>query len=141
MERRLNKSDVRGCDRPMMTAGNIHYEIADRVHGIAWGGIGAVHALAREIGLVEAIDERLHLLKLHHPYHESDHVLNFAFNALWTVRVCKIWNCCATMKFTWMPWGRGEFSIRPPLVIFAGVSIVPASESCRIPGTPYLILA
>jgi hypothetical protein len=32
--------------------------------------------LAREVGLVEAIDRRLHLLKLHLPYHESDHVLN-----------------------------------------------------------------
>ena len=32
--------------------------------------------------LAEAINERLHLLKIHLPYHESDHVLNFAFNAL-----------------------------------------------------------
>ena len=30
----------------------------------------------------EAIDRRLHLLKIHLPYHESDHVLNFALNAL-----------------------------------------------------------
>ena len=28
------------------------------------------------------IDDKLHLLKLHLPYHESDHVLNFAYNAL-----------------------------------------------------------
>ena len=38
--------------------------------------------LAQEVGLVDAIDRRLHLLQLHCPYHESDHVLNFAFNAL-----------------------------------------------------------
>ena len=38
--------------------------------------------LAKQTGLVEAIDDRLHLLKFHAPYHESDHVLNFAFNAL-----------------------------------------------------------
>jgi len=30
---------------------------------------------------VDAIDDRLHLLKFHFPYHESDHVLNFAYNA------------------------------------------------------------
>src|SRR5882724_8833474 len=30
----------------------------------------------------EAIDRRLHLLKIHLPYHESDHVLNLAYNAL-----------------------------------------------------------
>ena len=32
--------------------------------------------------MAEAIDRRLQLLKIHLPYHESDHVLNFAFNAL-----------------------------------------------------------
>ena len=66
----------------MFTASDIHFEIADRARGIASGGIGAIHALARQIGLVEAIDRRLHLLKFHFPYHESDHVLTFAYNAL-----------------------------------------------------------
>jgi hypothetical protein len=46
------------------------------------GGIGSMLLLARKLGLAEAIDRRLHLLKIHLPYHESDHVLNFAFNAL-----------------------------------------------------------
>ena len=36
----------------------------------------------RELGLPEAIDRRLHLFKVHLPYHESDHVLNLAYNAL-----------------------------------------------------------
>jgi len=66
----------------MFTAGNIHYELADKVRGLAPGGIGAMHLLARQTGLVEAIDRRLHLLKLHKPYHESDHVLNIAYNLL-----------------------------------------------------------
>lgn len=82
IERRLDKKDLRGCARPMFTARNIHYEIAERTRGMAYGGIGAMHLLAREIGLVETIDDRLHLLKLHLPYHESDHVLNLAYNAL-----------------------------------------------------------
>ena len=34
------------------------------------------------LGLAEAIDQRLHLFKMHLPYHESDHVLNLAYNAL-----------------------------------------------------------
>lgn len=80
--RRLDKSDLRGCSRPMFTAGNIHYEIADRTRGLSCGGIGAIHALARQLGLVEAIDQRLHLLLIHLPYHESDHVLNIAYNPL-----------------------------------------------------------
>jgi hypothetical protein len=82
IERRLDKTNLVGCDKPMLTASNIHYEISDRSRGIAHGGIGAIHALARRIGLIDAIDGRLQLLKLHLPFHESDHVLNFAYNAL-----------------------------------------------------------
>ncbi len=65
-----------------MTATNIHYEVAAKTQAISFGGIGAVQLLVRKLGLAEAIDERLHLLKFHLPYHESDHVLNFAYNAL-----------------------------------------------------------
>jgi hypothetical protein len=39
-----------------------------------------MHLLARRTGLIEAIDDRLKLLKVHLPYHESDHVLNIAYN-------------------------------------------------------------
>jgi hypothetical protein len=66
--------------RPMMAASNIHYEIAEKVRAIAPGGIGAIHLLARRLGLVDDIDKGLHLLKRHLPYHESDHVLNIAYN-------------------------------------------------------------
>jgi hypothetical protein len=66
----------------MMTASNIHYEISDRIRAIAPGGIGAIHLLARKIGLIDDIDLDLHLLKRHLPYHESDHVLNIAYNLL-----------------------------------------------------------
>src|SRR5215469_6525773 len=73
IQRRLAKSDVRGAAQPMMTARNIHYEIAERTQGMAYGGIGAIHLLARRLGLIEGIDARLHPLKIHLPYHESDH--------------------------------------------------------------------
>ena len=66
----------------MMAASNIHYELADRVQGLAAGGIGAMLLLAQRTGLVRDIDPHLHLLKRHQPYHESDHVLNIAFNFL-----------------------------------------------------------
>jgi hypothetical protein len=82
IQRRLDKTDNRGCERPMFTARNIDYEIAGRARGMAYGGIGAMHLLARRIGLIDAIDKRLHLLRIHLPYHESDHVLNLAYNAL-----------------------------------------------------------
>lgn len=66
----------------MLTARNIRYEVADRARGLAAGGIGAMHRVALRTGLVEAIDRNLHLLKRHLPYHESDHVLNIAYNIL-----------------------------------------------------------
>ena len=70
------------ANEPMITASNIHYELADRVQGLAAGGIGAMLLLARRTGLIGDIDHHLHLLKRHLPYHESDHVLNIAFNIL-----------------------------------------------------------
>jgi hypothetical protein len=82
IQRRLDKTKMDGAHRPMYTAAHIHYEIADRQRGLAHGGIGAIHVLARRLGLIERIDERLHLLKIHLPFHESDHVLNLAYNAL-----------------------------------------------------------
>jgi len=68
--------------QPMLAASNIHYEIADRTRAIAPGGIGAMHLLARRVGLIRDLDEGLHLLKRHLPYFESDHVLNIAYNLL-----------------------------------------------------------
>jgi hypothetical protein len=66
----------------MMTATNIHYEPAGRARGLAAGGIGALFLLAQKLELDKEIDRTLHLLKRHLPYHESDHVLNIAFNIL-----------------------------------------------------------
>lgn len=82
IERRLDKRNLEGLGRPMFTASNIHYELAERTRATAVGGIGAMHLVARRLGLIEALDEQLHVLKLHLPYHESDHVLNLAYNAL-----------------------------------------------------------
>ena len=84
--RRIKKrlDNTPGPERPvpMMTASNIHYEHADRVRGLSAGGIGAILLLAQKIELDKEIDRTLHLLKRHLPYHESDHVLNIAFNIL-----------------------------------------------------------
>jgi len=82
IRRRLDKPVTALSPEPVITATNIHYEVATKAQAIACGGIGAVQLLVRKLGLAEAIDERLHLLKYYLPYHESDHVLNFAYNAL-----------------------------------------------------------
>ena len=79
---RLGQRHWEDQPEPMFKAGNIHYDLSDRTRGLDCGGLGAFHLLARRTGLVEAIDRKLHLLKLHLPYHESDHVLNIAYNVL-----------------------------------------------------------
>jgi Transposase DDE domain group 1 len=66
----------------MLSASNLRYEIADRDRGLAVAGVGAMHRLAHHVGLVEDLNEHVEVLKAHLPYHESDHVLNIAYNAL-----------------------------------------------------------
>ena len=79
---RLRNINWKEQPKPMFSAKNIHYDIADRTRGLAYGGIGGMQLLARQTGLVKAIDDKLKLLKRHLPYYESDHVLNIAYNIL-----------------------------------------------------------
>lgn len=67
---------------PVLRGGNIEYELSARASGIAHGGMGLVQRVVRRIGLAEAIDANVSVLKIHKPYHESDHVLNIAYNVL-----------------------------------------------------------
>src|SRR5664280_1031865 len=67
---------------PMLTSGKVGYEVGANVDATCFGGVAAVHRLVSRLGLAERIDQRLHLLKVHLPYHESDHVLNLAYNVL-----------------------------------------------------------
>jgi hypothetical protein len=85
--RRLKAALELDGERPVITASNIHYEIADRTRAISHGGIGVIHLLVNKVGLPVLIDDKLKLLKQHRPYHESDHVLNIAYNSLCGGRV------------------------------------------------------
>ena len=80
--KRLERKQWKSQEKPMFTASNIHYEIDGRHEGIACGGIGAIHLMNNKTGFIDEIDSVLHLLKVHLPYHESDHVLNIAYNVI-----------------------------------------------------------
>lgn len=82
IRQRLDPQAFKGGPGPVLAAGNIHYEISDKFRGIACGGVGLMHQMACRLGLPEAINDQLHLLKVHRPYHESDHVLNLAYHIL-----------------------------------------------------------
>ncbi len=64
--------------KPMFDPANMRVEMGDTVRAVNLGGIGLVRQLAEQTGLVEAVDRRLSLLKIHRPYHKSDHVLRRA---------------------------------------------------------------
>jgi len=69
-------------DTRVLGHANLAYEVSARVNAIHCGGIGLVDQMVRSLGLPDAIDRTVHLLKVHRPYFESDHVLSIAYNVL-----------------------------------------------------------
>ena len=69
-------------ERPVFSACGNHYQLADRTRDIVAGGLGAMPLLVEEVGLAREIDWRVHVLRRHLPYHDSEHVLNMAYNIL-----------------------------------------------------------
>src|SRR5256884_5884001 len=67
---------------PVFGSGTVCYEVGANIDATCFGGIAAVHRLVTKLGLPEQINDRLRLLKVHLPYHESDHVLNLAYNVV-----------------------------------------------------------
>jgi hypothetical protein len=83
LEQRLDRNKLPADrSRPVLQSPNVQFELAGRGVGTAYGGLALVQQLVQRLGLAQAIDARLHLFKVHLPYHESDHVLNLAYNAL-----------------------------------------------------------
>jgi hypothetical protein len=65
IRRRLDKPVTAPSPDPVFTATNLHSEVAAKTQAVACGGIGAMQLRVRKVGLAEAIDQRLHLLKFH----------------------------------------------------------------------------
>lgn len=82
IEARLDPSWQPERSLPVLEGGNLHYEVSGRVQAVSGGGLGLMQSVVEAVGLAEAIDERLHLLRRHLPYHESDHVLALVYNLL-----------------------------------------------------------
>ena len=64
----------------VLAGGNEQLAVSRRIRATAVGGIGLVHRLVRQIGLPKLIDDAVQVFEAHCPYHESDHVLNIAYN-------------------------------------------------------------
>ena len=69
--------------------------------GERWHGLRR-HRAGASVGALLGAGSRhrpaLHVFKIHLPYHESDHVLNLAYNALCGGTSWKIWNCAARTR-------------------------------------------
>ena len=82
IKKRLKRKQWSNQAYPMFKGSNIIYEMDGRHQGISCGGIGAIHVMNNKLGLVNEINAVVKLLKLYLPYHESDHVLNIAYNVI-----------------------------------------------------------
>ena len=68
------------CNRPVMRMPKLHVETEERATVTRFGGLALFEKLCRRFGVAALIDEHVEVLKLHLPYHESDHVLAQAMN-------------------------------------------------------------
>jgi len=119
IESRIDKRKLPdNVESPMISASNIHYDLSEKVHALGAGGIGVIHKMVRSSGLIDDIDKNLHVLKLHLPYHESDHVLNIAYNILAGGTCLEDLELLRTDEvYLDATGGRNEFPTRPLRVI------------------------
>jgi len=67
---------------PVLNTPNIEYDLSERDRGMAYGGIGLIQKMVKQLELEQIINQSVHVFKIHNPYYESDHVLNIAYNLL-----------------------------------------------------------
>jgi hypothetical protein len=82
IKNRLRKRHWQEQRRRMFPDRNIHYDVAHRVRGGRFGGLGTCLLLVKQLDFADSLDSQLHLLKRHLPYHDSDHILNLTYNIL-----------------------------------------------------------
>ena len=131
IEQRLAPRAWEDQPEPMMRGSNIHYELSDKTRATIYGGLGAVHMMVQRLGLVEAINQDLQLLKIHLPYHESDHVLNIAYNVLSGGQRLEDIELRRQDESFPMAWAPSAFRTRPPQAISPGVLVSKTSQLCR----------
>jgi len=80
--RRIDRNTYPAHDGPVLNTPNIQYDLSERDRGIAYGGIGVVQRMVKQLQLDRSINQNVRVFKIHNPYYESDHVLNIAYNIL-----------------------------------------------------------
>ena len=80
--KRIDRNNYPTHNGPVLNTPNIQYDLSGRDRGFAYGGIGVVQRMVKQLQLDQIINEKVSVFKIHNPYYESDHVLNIAFNIL-----------------------------------------------------------
>jgi len=80
--RRIDRNTYPAHEGPVLKTPNIQYDLSERDRGIAYGGIGVVQRMVKQLRLDRIINQNVRVFKIHNPYYESDHVLNIAYNIL-----------------------------------------------------------
>ena len=65
---------------PVLRTPKLHTEIDERAVVTPYGGLILVEQFCRRFKVAQLIDQEVHVLKLHMPFHESDHILAQALN-------------------------------------------------------------
>ena len=66
---------------PQLSSAPVQFEVSEKTHAVAHGGLAVIQRIVHEIGLPDAIND-VPVLKLKLPYFESDHLLNIVYNFL-----------------------------------------------------------
>src|SRR5262245_26208019 len=82
LRHRLRRRQWQEHKRRLFQDQNIHYDYTEKTRAGRFGGLGVCRLLIQRLGLADALDDNLHLLKRHLPYHESDHILHLCYNIL-----------------------------------------------------------
>lgn len=80
------KGGMKPKEGPEFSRRRSRYDVADRIQATSYGGLSVIHEMVGRLRLAERLDA-IDIFKKHRPYHESDHILNIAFNALCGGRV------------------------------------------------------
>ena len=67
-------------DRPVFRQRQVRVRIHERGDITSYGGLCLAHGLVTRLNLDQLINRHVHLLKIHLPYYESDHLLTHVYN-------------------------------------------------------------
>lgn len=80
LAKRLDK--YRGFSESRIRCGSTRYELSDKQHAVACGGLGMITQIVKQLDLRRPLNQAAEVFKFYAPYDETDHILNIACNLL-----------------------------------------------------------